>query len=78
MKTGNCVPSFLGRFSVADQIEVRICNSPLVGQELKVNDLVSILAPEHDDWDFLHPTCLPQGERVEQFIERAEAAGKNH
>ena len=39
---------------------------------------VPVLAAVEDDGNLLHPPRLAEAERVEQFVERAEAAGKDH
>ena len=44
---------------------------------MKVDDRVPVLAAVEDDGNLLHPPRLAQAERVEQLVERAEAAGKD-
>ena len=77
MKLPDDVPGFVGRLGVAEQVEVVVVDRAFVGQELEVDDLLPVLAAEEDDRDVLHAAGLAQRERLEQFVERAEAAGKH-
>ena len=66
-----------GRFGVVDQFQVFVVDHAFVGQVLEVDDRVPIFAAVEDDGDLLHAARLAEAERVEQLVERAEAAGED-
>src|SRR5262245_21698233 len=53
-----------------------VADRPFVRQILEIERAVPILAAVKDNRDRLHAVDLTQGEHFEQFVERAEAAGK--
>src|SRR5262245_2971996 len=77
VKFGNDVPRFLRRFGVVDQLEIFIVDHAFIGQLLKIDYRVPILAAVEDDRNLLHPVGLTQAECVKQLIERAESTGEH-
>src|SRR5579859_5905783 len=62
-----------------EQVYILGADRPIVHQSIEVNDLIPEFLTVQDNWDvFLHSACLHKGQDFEQFVQRAEAAGKQH
>lgn len=75
---GNDFPRLFWRLGIINQIEMFISDHSFVSQLLKVDNTIPVTTPKKDNRDFLHPTRLPQAERVEKLVERAESARKDY
>src|SRR5947207_9391522 len=78
MESQNRVPGLPRRFGVAEQIEMAFVDHAFVGEKTKVDHLLPIGPVVEHDRNLLHPPGLAQRQGVEQLVQRAETAGKNH
>ena len=72
-----------GRFcglDIAEEFEIALRDDAVLDHFLKVYDLVpEIFFTKQQNGDRRHLACLKQGQRLEKFVHRAEAARKgNH
>src|SRR4051812_6773117 len=77
MELRNDIPGLLRCFGVVDELDVFVIDHALICEALEINHAVPILPAVQDHGDLLHAACLAKAERVEQLVERAEAAREN-
>src|SRR5450755_4448092 len=78
VEVGDDLPGLFGRLGVGDQVEIFVGNDPFIGHLVEIEDRIPVFSAIEDDRDSLHPLGLPQAKRVEQLVERAVAARKDH
>ena len=72
------IPGFLRAVGIAKQIKVSGVDHAVLRQRFKIDHAFPVRAVKQHDWHPRRLAGLSQRQNLEQFVERAKAAGKHH